>query len=40
MMKKLYEALYAAIVAICFLVVVGFWFGVGSYLGVKAASLY
>ena len=39
-MKKLYEAIYVATVAICFLVVVGFWFGVGLFLGVKAASLY
>lgn len=39
-MKKLYEAIYVATVAICFLVVVGFWFGVGLFLGVRAASLY
>lgn len=39
-MKKLYEALYSAAVSICFLIVVGFWFGVGLYLGMEAASLY
>lgn len=39
-MKKLYEAIYVATVAICFLVVVGFWFGVGLFLGARAASLY
>lgn len=39
-MKGLYEAIYVATVAICFLVVVGFWFGVGLFLGVRAASLY
>lgn len=39
-MKKLYEAIYVAMISICFLVVVGFWFGVGLYLGDKAASLY
>lgn len=39
-MKKLYEAIYVAMVAIGLLVVVGFWFGVGLYLGMKAASLY
>lgn len=37
-MKKLYEAIYVATVAICFLIVVGFWFGVGLFLGTKAAS--
>ena len=37
-MKGLYEALYTAAVAICFLVVVGFWFGVGLYLGIKVTS--
>ena len=39
-MKGLYEAIYVAMVAICFLVVVGFWLGVGLYLGMKAVSLY
>ena len=39
-MKELYEAVYVAMVAISFLVVVGFWFGVGLFLGKKAASLY
>lgn len=39
-MKELYEAIYVATVAICFLVVVGFWFGVGLFLGVRAVSLY
>lgn len=34
------RALYAAIVSICFLVVVGFWFGVGLYLGMEATSRY
>lgn len=39
-MKGLYEAIYVAMVAICFLVVAGFWLGFGLYLGIKAASLY
>lgn len=39
-MKGLIEAIYVATVSICFLVVVGFWFGVGLFLGTKAASLY
>lgn len=39
-MKKLYEAIYVAMVAISFLVVVGFWLGVGLYLGMDATSRY
>ena len=39
-MKKLYEAIYVATVAICFLVVVGFWFGVGLFLGMEATSRF
>lgn len=39
-MKCLYEAIYVAMVAISFLVVVGFWLGVGLFLGVRAAYLY
>ena len=34
------RAIYVAMVSICFLVVVGFWFGVGLYLGMEAASRY
>lgn len=37
-MKKLYETLYVTMVAISFLVVIGFWFGVGLYLGMQAIN--
>ena len=39
-MKKLYETLYVTAVAISFLVVVGFWFGVGLFLGMEATSRF
>lgn len=39
-MKGLFKDLSTALVLIGLLVVVGFWFGVGLFLGIKAASLY
>lgn len=39
-MKGLFKDIFEALVTIGLLVAVGFWFGVGLFLGIKAASLY
>lgn len=39
-MKGLFKDLFAALILIGLLVVVGFWFGVGLYIGIDASSSF